>query len=68
MTDAASSQPNDSTSGEASPSSTSDAMADAGNPVAPAALVALPQQAAAAAGKFMDTSQRYTASYKLKVC
>lgn len=51
MTDAASSQPNDSASEELSPSPTGDAMGDAADAAAAAALVALPQPAAAAAGK-----------------
>jgi len=51
MADTAAQQPNDSTLGEPSPSITSDAMADAGNAVAAAAAVALPQPAATAAGE-----------------
>ena len=51
MTGAASSQPKDTTSGEVSRSTTSDAMADAADAAAAAALVALPQPAAAAAGE-----------------
>ena len=53
MTDEASSQPNDGTSAEHSLSSISDAMGDAAYAAAAAALVALPQPAAAAAGWFI---------------
>ena len=53
MTDAASSQPKDTTSGELSLSTTLDAMADAADAAAAAALIALPQPAAAAAGEFI---------------
>ena len=55
MTDEASSQPNDSTSGEPSLGATSDAMEDAADAAAAAALVALPQPAAAAAGENVMT-------------
>jgi hypothetical protein len=58
MTEEASSQPNDSTSGEHSLSSTSDAMGDAADAAAAAALVALPQPAAAAAGEFIAAKQQ----------
>ena len=51
MTDAATSQPNDNSSGEPSPSTTSDAMGDATDAAAAAALVALPQPTATAAGE-----------------
>jgi hypothetical protein len=51
MTDEASSQPNDSSSGEPSLSTPSDAMGDAADAAAAAALIALPQPAAAAAGE-----------------
>jgi hypothetical protein len=57
MTDEASAQPNDRTIGEPSPSTPTDAMGDAADAAATAALVALPQPAAAAAGEFM--SSRY---------
>jgi hypothetical protein len=50
MTDEASSQPNDSSVGEPSPSTTGDAMGDAADAAAAAALIALPHPAAAAAG------------------
>jgi hypothetical protein len=53
MTDAASSQPNDSSIEEPSLSTTLDAMADAADAAAAAALIALPQPAAAAAGEFI---------------
>ena len=53
MTNEATSQPNDSTSGEPSPSTPTDAMGDAADVAAAAALVALPQPAAAAAGEFI---------------
>ena len=52
MTDAASSQPNDTIVEEPSPSTTSDAMADAAHAAAAAAVVPLPQPAATAAGEF----------------
>lgn len=54
MTDQASSPPNDSTSGEPSSSTLTDAMGDAADAAAAAALVALPQPAAAAAGALID--------------
>jgi hypothetical protein len=57
MTDAASSQPNDSTSEEPSQSAPTVAMGDVASAAAAAALVALPQPAAAAAaaaGEFID--------------
>lgn len=57
MTDEAPSQPSDSTSGEHSLSSPSDAMGDAADAAAAAALVALPQPAAAAAGEFAAVQQ-----------
>jgi hypothetical protein len=43
-------------------------MGDAADAAAAAALIALPQPAAAAAGEFIAASQRYTAMYKLKAC
>ena len=55
MTDEASSQPSDSTSGEPSSSTPTDAVGDAADAAAAAALVALPQPAAAAAGEFMSS-------------
>ena len=57
MTDEAPSHPSDSTSGEHSLSSPSDAMGDAADAAAAAALVALPQPAAAAAGELIDAWQ-----------
>jgi len=51
MADAAVAQRNDTTSGQHSLSATSDAMADVADAAAAAALVALPQPNAAAAGK-----------------
>jgi hypothetical protein len=53
MTEEAPSQPSDSTSGELSSSTPTDAMGDAADAAAAAALVALPQPAAAAAGEFI---------------
>ena len=57
MTEEAPSQASDSTIGEHSLSSPSDAMGDAADPAAAAALVALPQPAAAAAGECIDAWQ-----------
>ena len=54
MADTAAQQHNGSTIGDPSPSTTSDDMADAGNAVAAAAPVALPQPNPAAAGEFID--------------